>query len=181
MSYKILTINPGSTSTKIAVFENEKQIFLQNIKHSAEELAPFSTIVEQYQFRKDNIIKVLNENGIELKTINIIVGRGGLVKNIPSGIYEVNETMLHDLQIGVNGQHASNLGGIIAHDMAEQIGCKAYIADPVVVDELCDLARYSGHPAVPRKPIFHALNHKAIARTYAKEQNKKYEDLNLIV
>lgn len=181
MNQRILTINPGSTSTKIAVFDGETQVFIQNIKHPSEEIARYNSIVEQYEFRKDNIVRVLGENNIALNSIGMIVARGGLVKNIPSGIYEVNEAMLADLREGVNGQHASNLGGIIAADLAKNIGCKAYIADPVVVDELCVLAKYSGHPDFPRKPIFHALNQKAIARTYAKEQNRKYEDLNLIV
>lgn len=180
---RILAINPGSTSTKIAVFEGENQIFIKNIKHPAEDIAQFEVITDQYEFRKNIILSELKENNIDLHSLKVIVGRGGLVKFIPSGVYTVNEAMEHDLKIGFNGQHASNLGGLIAADIARSIegGAEAYIADPVVVDELCDLARISGHPLFERTSVFHALNQKAIARTYAKEVSKKYEDLNLIV
>ncbi len=179
---KILAINPGSTSTKIAVFEGSKQIFLKNIKHSSEELAGFKTITDQYEFRKEIIVKELTNDGFELSQLSVIVGRGGLVKPIPSGVYEVNDALIRDLKIGIQGQHASNLGGLIAHDLATSIpDAKAYIADPVVVDELEPLARISGHPDFARISIFHALNQKAISRTYAASVSKKYEDLNLIV
>ena len=179
---RILAINPGSTSTKIAVFEGDTQIFIKNIKHPAEDIAQFAIITDQYEFRKNIILNELKENNIDLNSLKIIVGRGGLVKFIPSGVYEVNETLEHDLRIGFNGQHASNLGGLIAGDIARNIsGAKAYIADPVVVDELQDLARISGHPLFTRTSVFHALNQKAIARTYAKEIDRKYEDLNLII
>jgi len=179
---RILAINPGSTSTKIAVFEGSKQIFLKNIKHSSEEIAGFEKITDQYEFRKNIILEELKNANIEINTLQIIVGRGGLVKPIPSGVYEVNEAMMADLKVGVLGQHASNLGGLIANDIAKSIsGARAFIADPVVVDELHDLARISGHPLFERQSIFHALNQKAIARTHAKSQNKNYEDMNLIV
>ncbi len=178
----ILAINPGSTSTKIAVFEGAEQVFVKNIKHTAEELAPFAKITDQYEFRKNIILDELKANNIELNTLKVIVGRGGLVKFIPSGVYSVNEAMIADLKAGINGEHASNLGGLIANDIANSIsGSNAYIADPVVVDELQEVARISGHPAFERVSIFHALNQKAIARTYAKDVSKKYEDLNLIV
>jgi len=179
---RILAINPGSTSTKIAVFEGENQIFIKNIKHAAEDIAKFAVITDQYEFRKGIILNELKENDIALNSLKVIVGRGGLVKFIPSGVYEVNEALENDLKLGINGQHASNLGGLIAADIARSIeGAKAYIADPVVVDELSDIARISGHPLFERTSVFHALNQKAIARTYAKEVNKKYEDLNIIV
>lgn len=183
MSFQILTINPGSTSTKIAVFEDEKEVFSKTLRHSAEELSPFSTVASQFQFRKDIIMSELKEAGIDIHSFNAIVGRGGLVKPIESGIYEVNEALAHDLEYPVMGEHASNLGGLIARDIAKEInsGVKAYIADPVVVDELQPIARLSGHPALNRVSIFHALNQKVIARTYAKEVGKKYEELNLIV
>ncbi|MCX7697544.1 MAG: butyrate kinase [Bacteroidales bacterium] len=179
----ILVINPGSTSTKIAVFNiNGDKLLLTNIKHSVEELAPFPTITDQYEFRKKVILETLRNAGINIQDIRIIVGRGGLIKPIPSGMYEVNERMKEDLKVGVLGQHASNLGGLIADDIAREIpGTKAFIADPVVVDELDDIARISGHPRFKRVSIFHALNQKAIARLHAKSQGKKYEDLNLIV
>lgn len=183
MAYKILAINPGSTSTKIAIFEDEQQVFVKTIRHSAAEIGSFSTIASQFSYRKDIILSTLKEAGIALTEINAIVGRGGLIKPIESGIYEVNAEMIRDLEVPVMGEHASNLGGLIAHDMAQSLqnGAKAYIADPVVVDELQPLARLSGHPLLPRVSIFHALNQKAIARTYAAEVGKKYEELNLIV
>lgn len=183
MTFKILTINPGSTSTKIAVFEDEKEIFSKTLRHSAEELSPFQTVASQFQFRKDIIVSVLKAEGIDIHSLSAIVGRGGLVKPIESGIYEVNEALVRDLEHPVMGEHASNLGGLIAQDIAREInnGAKAYITDPVVVDELEPIARISGHPALKRASIFHALNQKIIARTYAKEVGKSYEELNLIV
>lgn len=183
MSFSILTINPGSTSTKIAVFEDEKEIFSKTLRHSAEELSPYTTVASQFQFRKDIILSELQQAGIRIADFHAIVGRGGLVKPIESGIYEVNEALAHDLEHPVMGEHASNLGGLIARDIAREIdnGAKAYIADPVVVDELEPIARLSGHPAIARVSIFHALNQKVIARTYAKETGKKYEELKLIV
>lgn len=183
MAFQILTINPGSTSTKIAVFEDEKEVFSKTLRHSAEELSPFSNVASQFQFRKNIILSALKEAGIDIHSFAAIVGRGGLVKPIESGIYEVNDALAHDLEHPIMGEHASNLGGLIARDIAKEInnGAKAYIADPVVVDELQPIARYSGHPAINRASIFHALNQKVIARTYAKEVGKKYEELNLIV
>ncbi len=179
---KILAINPGSTSTKIAVFENENQVFVKNIKHSSDDIEKFAKITDQYEFRKQIILKELSENNIDLETIKIIVGRGGLVKFIPSGVYEINDALENDLKLGVNGEHASNLGGLIANDIAKSIsGARAFIADPVVVDELDEVARISGHPLFQRTSVFHALNQKAIARTYAKEVNQKYEEINLII
>ena len=183
MSFQILTINPGSTSTKIAVFNDEKEVFSKTLRHSAEELRPFTTVASQFQFRKDIILSELKQAGFQMNDFHAIVGRGGLVKPIPSGIYEVNDALAHDLEHPVMGEHASNLGGLIAKDIAREIGngIKAYIADPVVVDELEPIARISGHPAIQRVSIFHALNQKVIARTYAREIGKKYEELNLIV
>ena len=178
----ILAINPGSTSTKVAVYERSKQLFQKDIPHSADDLAPYPKITDQFEFRKNIILENLEQAGIILKDIRIIVGRGGLLKPVPSGIYEVNELMKEDLRDSPWGEHASNLGGLIADDLAHHIGdAKAYIADPVVVDEFEEVARYSGHPLLPRKSIFHALNQKAIARHHASTQNKKYEEMNLIV
>ncbi|MFO8086275.1 MAG: butyrate kinase [Bacteroidales bacterium] len=178
----ILAINPGSTSTKIAVFENDKEVFLKNIKHSSDSLKDFAEITEQYEFRKNIILDELDNAGIHLEDIRAIVGRGGLVKPIKSGVYSVNEQMLKDLKKGILGQHASNLGGLIADDIAKSLpNAKAFIADPVVVDELDDVARISGHPNFKRISIFHALNQKAIARTHSKQQGQEYENTNLIV
>jgi butyrate kinase len=180
--YRILSINPGSTSTKIAVYLSEKSVFLKNIKHTAEDLRGFSKITDQYEFRKQIILKELVDAGIHIDKLHAVVGRGGLLKPIESGVYEVNERMIEDLRKGVMGEHASNLGGLIARDIAEGIpGCRAFIADPVVVDELQDVARIAGHPKFERRSIFHALNQKAIARIHAESIDKKYEDLNLII
>lgn len=182
MSKKVLAINPGSTSTKIAVFEDGKEIFITTIRHTTDELKDFACIADQFEFRKNLILKELEKANIDIHTLNAIVGRGGLVKPIESGVYEVNDILTADLKKGTMGEHASNLGGLIAGDLAKNLkNVKAYIADPVVVDELNDLARISGHPQFERISIFHALNQKAIAREYAKSIGKKYESLNLIV
>lgn len=182
MTNRILAINPGSTSTKIAVFENEKNVFLKNIKHSAEELKPFNNITDQYEFRKETILRELKEAGQDVNTICCIMGRGGLTKPIPSGVYEVNDKMKNDMLNSPFGEHASNLGGFIADDIAKGLkDVKAYITDPVVVDELDDIARVAGHPNFERISILHALNQKATARRYAREHNLVYEELNLIV
>lgn len=178
--YKLLIINPGSTSTKIAVFHDKEQVFKKNIKHSTEEVSKFEKIADQFEFRKDVIISELKAEGIDLTGLTAVVGRGGLLHPLTSGVYEVNAAMIRDLNEAANGEHACNLGGLIANSIAKEFGVKAYIADPVVVDEMDDVARYSGHPLFPRKSIFHALNQKIIARTHAKAVNKKYEDLNLI-
>lgn len=179
--YKVLIINPGSTSTKIALYESEKEIFTLNLSHPNDELAKYDKIVDQYDFRKNFIIKALKENSIDIKTIDAVVGRGGLLKPISGGTYEVNELMLKDLREGQRGEHASNLGGILAYWVAKEAGCKSYIVDPVVVDEMNDLARISGNPLIPRSSIFHALNQKAVARQAARELGSTYDALNLIV
>ena len=179
---RILAINPGSTSTKIAVYQGSKSIFLKNIKHTAEELKPYPNIIDQFAFRKDIILKELEEAEIRIDLISAIVGRGGLVKPIESGVYEVNDELIKDLHESKLGEHASNLGGLIANEIAQSLGnARAFIADPVVVDEMEDVARYTGHPKFVRHSIFHALNQKAIARKYAKSIDKPYEELNLIV
>lgn len=182
MEKLILAINPGSTSTKIAVYKAHEQLFVTTLRHSAEELSSFERISDQFSFRKETILKALKENDISLDDLAVIVGRGGLLKPIKSGIYTVNSKMIEDLRNGVGGEHASNLGGLIAADMAKSIeGCNAYIADPVVVDELQPVARITGHPLFERRSIFHALNQKAIAKAYAMELNKPYDKMNLIV
>jgi len=179
--YKILVINPGSTSTKIAVFEENKPILLKTLRHSSQEIGQFPSIASQYEFRKETILKELKDAEININDFNAIIGRGGIVRPIESGVYEINESLINDL-INAKMQHASNLGGLIANDIAREIsGAKAYIADPVVVDELDDVARISGHPLMPNISIFHALNQKAIGRRFAKENSQVYENLNLII
>lgn len=178
---RMLIINPGSTSTKIAVYDGLKPVFVETLRHSTKEIESYKTIVDQYDFRKDVILNAVEEKGVEIKSLNAVVGRGGLLKSIEGGTYSVNEVMLEDLKVGVQGQHASNLGGIIAYAIAKSLGIDSYIVDPVVVDEMEEIARISGLPEIQRVCIFHALNQKAVARRYAKENNLKYEDLNIIV
>jgi len=180
--YKILAINPGSTSTKIAVYEDEQLLFNKSIRHESGELGRYAQMAHQFEFRKELILKELAEQHFSLSDFSAIVGRGGLLKPIPSGVYEVNQAMIEELYQGRRGEHASNLGGLIAADMAKDIpGCKAYITDPVVVDELQPVARVSGHPAFQRVSIFHALNQKAVGRKYAREVGRSYGELNLII
>lgn len=181
MAIKSLIINPGSTSTKIGVFEDETLLFEETLRHPTEEIAKYASIIDQKDFRKDIIVNFLQEKNCDIKSFDVIVGRGGLLKPIPGGTYAVSDALLADLKAGVQGQHASNLGGILAREIGDEIGAPSYIVDPVVVDELTEVARISGMPELPRRSIFHALNQKAVARRYAKEQGVKYEDLNLIV
>ncbi len=179
---KILAINPGSTSTKIAVFEGTKNVLQVTLRHNEDELKPFSSVAAQFSFRKEVILAELKKENIELNEITVVVGRGGLVKPIESGVYEVNEAMKKDLTEAKGGEHASNLGALIADEIARSLpSAKAYIADPVVVDELQDVARITGSPMFIRRSAFHALNQKAIARAHARTVGKAYEELNLIV
>lgn len=178
---RLLIINPGSTSTKIAVYEDKSMVFEETIRHSTEEICQFNKIYDQYEFRKNIILKTLKKHNISIESLDGVVGRGGLLKPIEGGTYEVNEPMLEDLKSGYSGEHASNLGGILAYEIAREINKRAFVVDPVVVDEMQEVARISGLKSIERKSIFHALNQKAVAREYAKEINKAYEDLNLIV
>lgn len=180
-NYRVLVINPGSTSTKVALFDDNQPTLSQTIRHDEKELADFPNITSQYEFREKIILDMLEKDGISLDTIHAVVGRGGLLYPLEGGTYEVNDLMKEHLNAGVMGEHASNLGGLIASAIADEIGVPAFIVDPVVVDEMDDIARLSGHPELPRKSIFHALNHKACARVAAKQLQKKYTDVNLIV
>ncbi len=180
MSTKILAINPGSTSTKAAVYCDKEQILDLTLRHSAEEIAQFKHVIMQLDWRKGLIVSDLERNGFDVKELTAIVGRGGLVKPIEGGVYEVNDALYNDSKFAKR-EHASNLGALIARSMADELGIKSYIVDPVVVDELEPVARVSGIPAIPRVSMFHALNSKAIAHGYAEENGKKYEDLNVIV
>ncbi|MGE4568650.1 MAG: butyrate kinase [Bacteroidales bacterium] len=178
----ILVINPGSTSTKIALFEQDKEVFIQTLRHSPQELAPYTRIADQFSFRKKLVLDSLREAGYPLDQISMIMARGGLIKPIKSGIYRVNQRMIEDLTNPSGAEHASNLGALIANDIATSLkGCIACIADPIVVDELQDLARISGHPLITRLSVFHPLNQKAVARAYAADCGKSYESLRLIV
>ena len=181
MMKRILAINPGSTSTKIAVFEDRKQVFNLTLRHSVSELSSYAHIIDQYPFREKTVTDALDKAGYALKDFDLIMGRGGLIKPIPSGVYEVNDLMKEHLRMCYSGEHACNLGGMIASSVAAKAnaagakGIKAYVADPVIVDEMQDLARVTGHPMFTRKSIFHALNQKAVAKNFAKEIGKPYE------
>ncbi len=182
INQRILAINPDKTHTRIAVYENTNIVYLKTIRHKEKELEKFESIMDQDDFRTDIVLRELKDNEIDLESIAIIMGRGGLIKPVSSGIYEVNERLLEDSRKGIQGIHANNLGAIIADNLARELpNAKAFIADPVVVDELEDLARVSGNPMWERKSVFHALSHKFVARKYAKANNVNYEDLNLIV
>ncbi|MBD5225887.1 MAG: butyrate kinase [Bacteroidales bacterium] len=182
---KILAINPGSTSTKMAVYEDKTPLLTLALRHSVEDLEPFPRVIDQFDFRKNLILKALADNGIPFE-FDAVIGRGGLLRPIPGGVYEVNEAMIADI-FKVRRSHACNLGCIIASDLAKELGCKAFIADPGVVDELEEIARVTGSPLMPRATTWHALNQRAIARRFAAERSsatgKKmaYEDFNLII
>ena len=179
--FRLLVINPGSTSTKIALFDNEKPIFEETLRHDTLELYQFDTVIDQYQFRKNIILETLNKHGINITKLNTAVGRGGPLKPIPGGTYPVDENMLLDLKTAKYGEHASNLGAMMAYEIAEQLNIPAYIVDPVVIDEFEPLSRVTGIPEIKRKSIFHALNQKAVARRIAREMNIKYEKANFVV
>ena len=181
MAFKLLIINPGSTSTKIGVYEDEKAVLVETLRHQTEEIEKYASVTDQFGFRKEVILNVLKEKDFDITTLSAVVGRGGLLKPIEGGTYAINERMLEDLKAEVNGQHASNLGALIADSIAKELNIPAFIVDPVVVDEMDEIARVSGIPEIERKSIFHALNQKAVAKRYAKENGRKYEDINLVV
>lgn len=178
----MLIINPGSTSTKIGLYRDDEPLRIETLRHSAAELAPFPRLIDQFPFRRDLILSWLAGLGVAVTDLDAVVGRGGLLRPIPGGTYRVDEAMLADLRLGVQGEHASNLGAPIAVEIAAAAGGRpAFIVDPVVVDELEPVARVTGRPEIPRRSIFHALNQKAVARRAARELGLAYEELNLIV
>ena len=181
MKENILVINPGSTSTKIAIFNQEgKEIFKETISHSAEEFSQFKSLLEQGPVRKKIILDTLKKKNIDTDSLKAIIGRGGVLKPLKAGTYEVNDKLIFDLKNSPI-EHASNLGGIIASEIAKNVDVPAYIADPVSVDEFTDIARISGLKGIERKSLLHTLNIRANAFRYAKEQGKKLEELNLII
>ncbi|MCR4402280.1 MAG: butyrate kinase [Firmicutes bacterium] len=179
--FRILVINPGSTSTKIAVYVDEHMLFQETVSHESAELAKIGGVSKQYQMRLDAILGALGKHGESVTDFDAVVGRGGLLKPVESGVYEVNEEMVRDLTGAGSVPHASNLGAPLAREIAARARARAFIADPVVVDELWDVARLSGLPEIPRRSVFHALNHKAVARQAARDLGMRYEDLNLVV
>ncbi|HOK00195.1 MAG: butyrate kinase [Treponemataceae bacterium] len=181
MTYTILVINPGSTSTKVGVYRNEETIFSATVAHPVSELQQFDTVADQLDFREGAILKVLEDHVIDLNALDCVVARGGLVRPLPHGIYRVNEKMKQDLRTACYGGHASNLGALIADKLATKLGIPAYISDPVVVDELDEVARLTGIKEIKRRSIFHALNQRAVALRYARSKGVRYEDLVLII
>ncbi|HNS05578.1 MAG TPA: butyrate kinase [Candidatus Saccharicenans sp.] len=181
MSWRILVINPGSTSTKVAVFDDENELFKVNISHPVEQIQQFSRVIEQFNFRKEVILEELDRAGIPKESIQAVVARGGLLRPIPSGTYAVTDRMIEDLKAEVQGEHASNLGALIANSLAVELHVPAYIVDPVVVDEMEDMARITGLPFIKRRSILHALNQKRVARQAARDLGRRYEEVNFIV
>lgn len=181
MNYKILAINPGSTSTKIAIYENDMEVLCKTLVHPAEELEKYDRIQQQFDMRKDVVLSFLTENGFDVKELSAVVGRGGMVPSVKSGAYVVNECMLDRLKNNPVMEHASNLGALIAYEIAGTIGVKAYIYDSVRVDEMDAVARISGMKELPRSSTSHALNSRAMAMKAAKRANRNYSDMNFIV
>jgi butyrate kinase len=180
--YRLLVINPGSTSTKVAVYEDEQPLFVETLRHSSEEIRAFGHILDQYGFRLRAVLGLVNERRILLDSLSAVVGRGGLLRPIPSGTYLVNEEMVAELSSrDKEREHASNLGALLAQEIAGRVGSPAFIVDPVCVDEFDDLARISGLPEIERRSLSHALNLKAVARRAASDLGRPYADLNLVV
>lgn len=178
---KVLVINPGATSTKIAVYSDENEELKIGIDHDAADLNKYSKIVDQMPYRKEIILKTISDKGYSLTDFDAICGRGGLLKHIPSGTYLVNDAVIRDVLDPPGGEHASNLGSYLAKELGDEVGIPAFFVDPVGVDEMSDIARYSGMKGLERQSYFHALNHKSVARRAAEQLGKSYEDVNLVV
>ena len=181
MSYRVLAINPGSTSTKIAVYDGDRPVFEKVLRHEPEELAPYPTIIDQYDFRRKLVMEAMAENKVPPSTLHAVVGRGGMLQPVESGTYEINRDMIEDLKLASRGEHASNLGALLADKVSGDYGIPSYIVDPVSVDEMDDVARVSGLSDLPRVSLSHALNGKAIARKAARHIGGRYESFNIIV
>ena len=178
---RILVINPGGTSTKISVFEGKKQVFKKNISHTQADLNDFKTVFDQYQYRKDLILSILENNKYPIETFNCVVGRGGLMKPIPGGTYSVNDRMIEDLKNAINGEHASNLGAVLAKNIGDEIDVPSFVVDPVSVDEFLDVSRITGISDIEKASWLHSLNHKAVCRKVAEDLGGEYKDYNFIV
>lgn len=181
IDFKVLAMNFGSTSTKVAVYEGDNCLSLKIFQHDPKDMEGFLTMEQDAAFRKPLIMEYLEQEGIVLQELDAIVGRGGLIRPVKGGTYAVNEAMLKDLRSCAYGKHVCNLGGILAAEMAEGLGIPAFVVDPPVIDEMYRIAKYSGHPDIPRRPMFHALNQRAIAKRFASEIDIPYDSLRLIV
>ncbi|OPY58803.1 MAG: Butyrate kinase 2 [Pelotomaculum sp. PtaU1.Bin035] len=180
-SFLLLIINPGSTSTKLAVFRDREPVYSETLRHGGEDLGKFKGIIDQFEYRRKLVTGAMLKSGVKPGDLDAVVGRGGLLEPLPGGTYLVNEAMVRDLEAEKRGSHASNLGGLIAHSIAGELGIPAYIVDPVCIDEKEPLSRISGMPENPRESLFHALNQKAVARRAAADIGKDYNESNLIV
>lgn len=176
----VLAINPGSTSTKVAVFKDDICISQKSLNHTADELKKFERVTDQFRFRTELIRKWLSEEKIDPETLDAVVGRGGLLCSIPGGTYIVTDIMIEDLKMGVQGEHAANLGGIIAREIADNLNIPSFIVDPVAVDEFEDIARLSGMPEIRRRSLVHALNIKSVSRRVSNTLGKSIEELNFV-
>lgn len=178
---KILVINPGGTSTKISVFHNKKEVFKKNISHTAEDLKNYKTVFDQYEYRKNLILNILKVNNLSIKNFNCVVGRGGLMKPISGGTYLINNRMIEDMKNAINGEHASNLGSVLAKNIGDEIGVPSFVVDPVSVDEFKDISRITGISDIEKASWLHALNHKAVCRKVSEKIGGDYENYNFIV
>ncbi|MHC5340287.1 butyrate kinase [Listeria welshimeri] len=181
MSFDVLTINPGSTSTKLAVYQGDKVLFEETVRHTMQEFADFNNVQEQFDFRWQVLRRVMDAFGYDVNNLDAVVGRGGLLRPVAGGTYMVTEKMLADLKTNKYGEHASNLGAMLAKKLADTLDIPSFIVDPVVVDEMQPIARFSGNELIARKSIFHALNHKAAGRKIAKKLGSDYEKLNFVI
>jgi len=180
-SMRVLVINPGATSTKVSVFDDERETFRKSIDHPAAELAPFERVIDQREYRKGHILRLLAGSGYGLADFQAVCGRGGLLRHIPSGTYAVTDRVIADLEHPLYGEHAANLGPVLAKELADEVGIPSFFVDPVSVDEMEEVARVSGFKGMERESFFHALNHKSTARKAARQLGRAYEELNLIV
>jgi len=178
---RVLAVNPGSTSTKIAVYGDDRELLRGSVEHRGEDLRRYVRVFDQWPYRLEIVIKALDAAGIPLTSLDAVVGRGGLLKPLEGGTYAVDDEMLSDLEAARKGEHASNLGAVVAYRIASNLGIPAFIVDPVSVDELEDEARLSGLPELPRESLSHALNSKAVARRVASEMGKAYGEVNFVV
>lgn len=179
--YKVFAINPGSTSTKIAMFEGDKEVFSKNVSHDAEKLKEFKEISDQFDYRKETILKELAEAGQTLEGVDAFSARGGGLVNIEGGVYKVGEKLLEHARVGYTVKHPATLGAQLADAFAKEYGGVAFVVNPPDVDEFTDVARVTGLKGIYRESRIHALNQKEIGIRYAAKLGKKYEDLNLII
>lgn len=178
---RLLVINPGSTSTKIAVYDDDQPLFVKSIEHAQEDLSGFKEIFDQFDYRRDLVLKAMEEQGVERESLTAVVSRGGLLAPVPAGAFEVTDDVVWQLRYRPENEHPSNLGAPIAKSIADELGIKAYIYDPVTVDEMAPVARVSGLPEFRRKSLGHPLNMRAAAHRYAEKVGRRYEDLNLVI